>query len=62
MSDLIVVRCPRIVTSKKTGKSYVCNQICGAYKPGSAGEAWCRFCKTEVVFEIKDSQVVLPAA
>jgi hypothetical protein len=54
MSSLVIVRCPRIRTNKN-GRREICDKVVGAFKPGSAGEVYCRWCKVNIAFEVSDS-------
>jgi hypothetical protein len=43
--QLVEIRCPYYVTSKKNGREYPCNRLCVKVNPGSSGEAHCSSCK-----------------
>ena len=50
--QLFDVRCPYERLAKKDGKLYVCNSLCVKVSPGSSGEARCRKCGANFIFEI----------
>lgn len=49
---LLEVRCPYERLAKKDGKLYVCNSLCVRVTPGSAGEARCRKCGANFIFDV----------
>jgi len=51
MKDLIIIRCPFKVRGRYN-KIYICNRVCIKVTPGSAGEAYCKFCKMTFEFEV----------
>jgi hypothetical protein len=50
--ELFEIRCPFPRLSKKDGKLYPCNSLCVKVTAGSAGEARCRKCGLNFVFEV----------
>lgn len=52
---LFEVRCPAMVSSKKTGELLKCNHLCVKVYPGSSGEIKCRHCGMTFNFYV-DSQ------
>ncbi len=50
--NLFEIRCPFERLSKTDGKLYPCNSMCVKVTAGSAGEARCRKCRLNFVFEV----------
>jgi hypothetical protein len=50
--QLIEIRCPYDVTSKKNGRDYPCNRLCVKVSAGAQGEAWCSSCKRGFEFAV----------
>lgn len=50
--QLFEIRCPYPRLSKTDGKLYDCNSMCVKVTAGSAGEARCRKCHLNFIFEI----------
>lgn len=51
---LYEIRCPFQRLSKKEGKLYTCNSLCGRMSAGSSGELRCRKCRLNFEFDIDD--------
>lgn len=51
--NLIEIRCPHKVISKKNNNTYPCNRLCIKVYKGSRGEAYCTKCKKKFLFETK---------
>lgn len=57
MIDLLEIRCPFKIKSKKDGKLYNCNRICVKVTSGSSGEAMCRSCHLTFNFKTDNNEI-----
>lgn len=54
LKELVEIRCPIERVSKTDKNLYKCNRICVKVLPGSAGEAKCRSCHINFLFEVDE--------
>lgn len=54
LKELVEIRCPIERISKTDKNLYKCNRICVKVLPGSAGEAKCRSCHVNFLFEVDE--------